>query len=250
MPSATASGPGPHETGHRPARRHAGLIAVIIALVLLLSAAFVAADRLTAGYVERSVGSGVATQLGLSDPPQVVIHGFPFLTQLATRRYERVDLSATDVTVGADPSLTLASCQVSLTDVRLESSSYRVAALTGTATLGWDQLTTLTGQSIAYDAASGRATVTVSAAVLGTALTVTLSGRPTLDVAQQRITFADGQIVVAGTALPPSVAAVLISEFLPPVDLHIPYGITAAALHLDATGIGLDVAGTDLTIPR
>lgn len=71
-----------------------------ITLVVLL-ALLVAADFGAAAIAERQVSKELRGQLNLAENPDVRIHGFPFLTQVAAGDYRNVDISADGVK--ADP---------------------------------------------------------------------------------------------------------------------------------------------------
>jgi DUF2993 family protein len=68
------------------------LIAAAVLIVLL-----VAADRVSAMVAENQISNRIAAVYGLPAKPAVTIGGFPFLTQVLTGRYSRVDVSAQQV---------------------------------------------------------------------------------------------------------------------------------------------------------
>lgn len=65
---------------------------LLIAVVVLIGL-FVAADRITLVVAEHQVSSKLATTYNLSQRPGVSIHGFPFLTEVASGQYQQVDVS-------------------------------------------------------------------------------------------------------------------------------------------------------------
>ena len=60
----------------------------------------VAADRGALAITENAMASQFQSSVGLSGKPHVSIPGFPFLTQLAARDFNTVNVSATDETTG------------------------------------------------------------------------------------------------------------------------------------------------------
>jgi hypothetical protein len=62
------------------------LIALVILVVLL-----VVLDRAGLAIAERQIGSKVQTAYSLPQRPGVSIHGFPFLTQVASGHYQEID---------------------------------------------------------------------------------------------------------------------------------------------------------------
>jgi hypothetical protein len=66
-------------------------------IVLLL----VAADRGIKAYAEDQMASQFQNSVGMSGKPSVNIEGFPFLTQLAAQKFNKVDITATNETITA-----------------------------------------------------------------------------------------------------------------------------------------------------
>ncbi len=64
---------------------------VVCALVLTL------ADRCAVLYAEREAAQRLRADLDLAAAPEVEIHGFPFLTQIARQRVDRIDVAVPDV---------------------------------------------------------------------------------------------------------------------------------------------------------
>ncbi|MFE0426382.1 DUF2993 domain-containing protein, partial [Streptomyces sp. NPDC058953] len=75
-------------------------ISLITAVVL--GGLFVAADRVAVNYAESKVADKVRSSQGLSRTPDVSINGFPFLTQVAGKQLDDVDVSLKGVS-GAPP---------------------------------------------------------------------------------------------------------------------------------------------------
>jgi LmeA-like phospholipid-binding len=84
-----------------PARRRRGrriaLISVIVIILLL-----VVADFAAKAYTENQMASQVQSSLGLSGKPKVTIQGFPFLTQLAARDFNTVNVTASNETINVN----------------------------------------------------------------------------------------------------------------------------------------------------
>jgi hypothetical protein len=98
-------------------RRHRGLTITAIVVVVLL-ALLVVADRVAAGIAENEAASQIKSA-GFPVKPKVDIEGFPFLTQLAARDFQKVDISASNVKEGP---LTIASVNATGQGVHLTSS--------------------------------------------------------------------------------------------------------------------------------
>lgn len=118
--------------GSRRARRW--LVTIVVIVVVLLGLDFGA----------RAVGENIMAsriqQQGLPSRPSVSIAGFPFLTQVATRKFSHVTVSAADVPAGP---VTISTIHAAATGVRINSftfSSGTIGNLSGTALIGFDSL--------------------------------------------------------------------------------------------------------------
>jgi LmeA-like phospholipid-binding len=132
----TMRGPGPRR--HRARRFVIGLVIIIVVLVVLDFAARVAAENVMASKIE---------QQGLQHKPGVTIDGFPFLTQVASRNFGQVHLTAADQTEGP---VTITTINATARNVRANSyafSSGTIGSLSGTALISFASLgNTLTQQ--------------------------------------------------------------------------------------------------------
>jgi hypothetical protein len=90
---------GPPGGARRSHRGRRWLIILLVTLVVLV-ALFVIADRVAVRYADEKFATQVKTQAGLSNKPTVSIEGFPFLTQLAARRFNEVRISARTESAG------------------------------------------------------------------------------------------------------------------------------------------------------
>jgi hypothetical protein len=123
----------------RRARRYViGLAIIIVVLVVLDFAARVAAENVMASKIE---------QQGLQHKPGVTIDGFPFLTQVASKNFDEVTLTAADQTEGP---VTITSINATARNIRLNSyafSSGTIGSLSGRAVISFASLgNTLTQQ--------------------------------------------------------------------------------------------------------
>jgi hypothetical protein len=125
--------------GGRRGRRFLLTVVIIITLLVVLDFA--------ARAVAQNVMATRIQQQGLPQKPDVTIGGFPFLTQLASKRFQQVTVSTTNLTEGP---ITLTKVVVTAQDVRLTSySSGRgtITSLSGTALISFASLgDTLTQQ--------------------------------------------------------------------------------------------------------
>ncbi|MGX1880415.1 LmeA family phospholipid-binding protein [Streptomyces sp. NPDC055287] len=83
---------------------------------LVCASLLLACDRFAVLYAQDKAEEKLQQSLGLAASPEVEIHGFPFLTQVAARRLDRVDVTVPDV----------AADRVSLAEVRATAQDIRV----------------------------------------------------------------------------------------------------------------------------
>jgi hypothetical protein len=117
------------------------LLIALLALVVLL----VAGDRIAAAVAEHQISSRVAATYGLRHKPAVTIEGFPFLTQVLTGHYSRIDISVNEVGSGGATlhhlSAHFTGVRASLSQVLKAGASGATAAhASGTATVGYRDL--------------------------------------------------------------------------------------------------------------
>jgi hypothetical protein len=143
------------------------LLVALLVLVTLL----VVADRVAAVAAERVVAERIQADQHLSHRPDVTIRGFPFLTQLVSGHYDRVDLSVHGLHSG---SLVVSRVVAHLSGVDLPLSDVvrqqvrRVAVAHATAEVDLDYAEVnrlLAGKHLRLGAgADGRVHVTATAA--------------------------------------------------------------------------------------
>ncbi|SDS55015.1 Protein of unknown function [Nocardioides scoriae] len=217
------------------------LLWTLVVLVLLA----VGLDRGADWYAERTVATRLAASQGLEQTPEVDIAGFPFLTQVAARRFDRVTATVDDLTLGSGRQrLGLADLRLTLRDVTTDRSFSRVQAARGRAvgTVSYAELGRLTGLEVTYvgeGRVRGTREVTVAGRTVRPALTVT----PRL--LDGTLGFADA---LADGSLPDAVAAPLREAFGVDVPLEgLPFGVRPTSLRATESGLRLTLVGRDLT---
>ncbi|MBW8806900.1 MAG: DUF2993 domain-containing protein [Catenulisporales bacterium] len=113
---------------------------LVLAIVLLvLAGLFVAADRIAVGIAESQVAKRVQTSQDLAAKPSVTIAGFPFLTQLAAQKLDKVSMDARGVVRNG---MRVSDLHVDLTGVTPTDNfkQAQVEHLTGTAFFSWADL--------------------------------------------------------------------------------------------------------------
>ncbi len=182
----------------RKRRGGRALAAVLLVVVVLL----LVADRAGAAVAERQIANQAQARLASegitsSGRPNVTIKGFPFLTQVITGHYDRIDISVKNPTSrgirldGVDVIATGVEAPVSdLTSGHPTATAERV---TGTADISWtafQQMIDLTGaQQFGLDpdtiqitsSAGGKIELTTPVTLLGQTITAVATGSVKID---------------------------------------------------------------------
>jgi|SRR6266566_4902648 len=99
---------GPVTRTRRRRRRWPWITLLVVVLVL------VGGDRAANAYTEDQMASQMQSSLALSGKPSVSIAGFPFLTQLAARTFNTVNVNASNETAGPGGQLEIKSLTATL----------------------------------------------------------------------------------------------------------------------------------------
>ena len=105
-------------TRPRRRRRRWPWITLIVIIVLLI-----AADRGANAFAEDRMASQFQSSLELSGKPHVTIQGFPFLTQVAARTFNTVDVNASNETAGPGGQLEIASLTATLHGMHIHGTN-------------------------------------------------------------------------------------------------------------------------------
>src|SRR5690349_3364359 len=117
-------------------------LVLIVILVLLL----LVADRAAWWFAERTIAQEIQNTENLSQPPDVSVAGFPFLTQALKGRYQQIDAELKEPAV--QDGLTIDALKIRLSGVRVSTGdlihrrveSVPVDAATATATISFASL--------------------------------------------------------------------------------------------------------------
>jgi hypothetical protein len=107
-PGGPAAAQGYRAPRARRRRRWPWITLIVIIVVLVVG------DRAANAFTEDQMASQVQSSLALSGKPHVTIQGFPFLTQLAARTFNTVDINGSNLTAGPGGQLKLASLTATL----------------------------------------------------------------------------------------------------------------------------------------
>ena len=219
--------------------------AVAITLIVLI-VLFVAADRIGDYLAEKQAAKTIQSSQNLPSRPSVDIAGFPFLTQLAAEHFDKITITAKDVPVGdSGHLLQLATLQVVLHSIDVSRNFHRVHAdnATATATASYAALSQALGLTVRY-AGNGRIAASKDVTVAGQTVPARVSTRP--ELANGAVTFTGTTVDNLGQ-LGGSAGSSLDGLFAINLPLqNVPFHVRATGLQVDASGVHLDLAGSDL----
>jgi hypothetical protein len=128
QPSAPAPVGGPPPVRKRRRRRVRRWVMAVFAVIVLLIL-LVIGDRVALAVTENDMASQFQAN-GLPVKPSVTIEGFPFLTQLAAKDFNKVDISASNVpvTLPTGGSLSITSIHATINGLHISSYSSTASA--------------------------------------------------------------------------------------------------------------------------
>ncbi|MDH2392706.1 MULTISPECIES: LmeA family phospholipid-binding protein [Streptomyces] len=148
---------------------------VLLIIAVILGGLFVAADRLAVYAAESRAADRISLQQSTAASKDVSIKGFPFLTQVADKRLDEVEVTLTGIRTSASGRpVRISELTADLYDVRLGDGygSAVAARAQGEARISYEDLSAVAeeGVSVAYGE-NGKVKVTGSVEVLGRTVT-------------------------------------------------------------------------------
>jgi hypothetical protein len=222
-------------------------------LVLLVLA--VGADRLSLYLTERAVASQLQSSGGLSSRPSVSVRGFPFLTQALSGHYDRIELSANEVTAGGGRlsrlEATLQGVHVSLSSAVSGSvSTVPVDRLRATVLMSYaDMSTQLRDRRLSVSRSGDLLRVTGSVSALGR--TVSASALSSVALSGTSVVVTAQRFEVGGRAPDRLLTQALGNrlDFVVRIGT-LPYGLKLTGVHVGPDGIVATAAGTNTVLRR
>lgn len=207
-------------------------------------------DNMLRGYVENRLSDAISTELGeAAGWPSIGLGGFPFAFSLLTRSVPEAHLA-----VDALP-LEISGHRVELTDVvadtgqiTLGAEAVRVASLTGSATLAYDDLATIADVPITY-AKDGRLELRYTRELFGRELSFAVSALPKLDVDGQVVRLSDPKLDLAGNDVPITLTQDQLDAIVEPIAVNLDHDLRLTSLAPGTDGIAVGVDGTNLSLP-
>lgn len=218
----------------------------LLVFLILIAAIGVGGDRLAAGLAADEAERRLVSE-GFTGP-SVTMHGFPFLTQLAAREFDRVTVTADAVDAGDGEARALSA---ELTDVRApKSGPVQVGALTARGTVPYDVVSRAVGSPSVQlaSAPGGEVEVTRTIEVAGQSFDVVARAR--VQARGDRLRIVPTDLQVAGLPSLDDRLAALISDRVALVyDIpDLPSGVRVERVTATDGGFEVRVTGRDLSM--
>jgi hypothetical protein len=247
-------------------RRKAPIVLLVLLIVIVLL--LVAADRVGHSVADDKLAEQVASQAQSKDvklgvQPTADITGFPFLTQVAAGKYDKILVHMRDVTVQsyAIPKLDITANGVhaKTSDVINGNGPITADTVSGTATVGWgyvnqaakEQLNQAQVKDVHLSGQNGALDVRMTVSVLGQDLKLTGTAKPTLsdDGKRLQVSFAD----LHTTSELPDQAQSILDNVLRQLGLQLrlpslPYGLKLTDVDAQSDGLQVTAEATDVTL--
>ncbi len=210
------------------------LLIVLAVLVGLL----IAADRVAAVVADHEIASRVQNSYNLPSKPSVSVRGFPFLTQVASGNYDKIDLSIGQV---ASQGVTVDNLDAHLTGVHApagdllshNSAGITAASISGTGTVPFSSVRSRLPRGVRLVRDGGQIKLSGTVHYLGLSVPVTATAR--LGVGASGITVTPTRVSAGpGINAPASMVAGRFRFVIP---------VPALPLHLRLTSVSVTPGG-------
>ena len=238
-----------------------GLVRRLVALVVVLLALLVGLDRLASYLTSRELATRAQRSEHLSHKPHVVVHGFPFLTQVVGGRYDRIDATVDDLSVPqgldiAELHVTLRGVRVSLSDV-IHGDVRRVPVDQGDATarVTYAALDVALNRQVpggiialhTSDGGSGRIALAGTYTGPGGPLSIRGVAGVTITADRMRVTPVPGTLANLPSFVRAPLIGALTSSFPLPA---LPFDVHLTGAHAGSDGVVLTATGENLVFIR
>jgi DUF2993 family protein len=238
---------------------------ILLTLVVTVGVLFVIADRVAVHFAESTAADKFKTAENLSTTPDVSIHGFPFLTQLAAGTLDDVGVDIKDYeasTGTGGQKIRIDNLNADLKDVTFSGSfsSATAKSAEGTATISYAELlkaaqsdTTqiapgVTAQVVGLsDGGNGKIKVAVDATVLGARLPAPVDVLSSVTVNGDAVeVHADSLPQIGGVSIAESSARQL-TDFRQVIN-QLPAGIKLDKVQATPDGVQITVKGSNVQL--
>jgi hypothetical protein len=218
----------------------------LLVFLIVIAALGVGGDRIAARVVANEAEHRLVNE-GFT-APSLQMHGFPFLTQLAARRFERVTLTADGLDSGEGEARAVSA---ELTDVHAPASGpVQVAAMTASGTVPYEVVSRAVGASSVQlaPAPGGQVQVSRTVEVAGQSFDVVAKARVQARGTQLRIVPTGLEVAGLGS-LDARLSALLSDQVAIVYDIpDLPAGLRVEQVTATRTGFQVRVSGRDLAV--
>lgn len=216
------------------------LIKVLVVLALLL----LGLDRGGDYLAEQAAAKELQRSTSLRTQPDVAIDGFPFLTQFLSRRYQHVELTAADVRLSRQVSVSRVHLDFRGVTSSRDFRRFHARTATATATIGYGALSRTIGVRVRY-AGGHKVRASKAFSVLGQTIHPAITVEPR--ALKGAVAFANASISNPAD-VPPFVSQQLRDLFGAAVTLdQIPFDVRVTSVSAHADGLRLSLAGKDIS---
>lgn len=211
----------------------------------------VVGDGVARSYAEGQAAQQVQTALGMAQPPEVELGGWPFSLALLTRRVPTASLSAAEVPLDiSGQKVVVQEVEITAEDLSIDGAEITVGSGRADGLVGYPALTQLAGVPVEAGDEAGRVEVSYTAQLFGRELVASVSAVPALSAERDRLLLEHPQIEVVGIQLSDSIAQWIIDQLVAPIPLELPYGLTPEEIAPGADGVRVAVTAQDFLVPQ
>ena len=215
-----------------PRRRRIMMLTAAVAIGGTLVSPLI--DSAVANHAEHKIATAFQDATDTPQEPEVTVHGFPVLTQVARGRLDRVDIAAQDIPADSQRPLPISQLDVAMNGVTASTDAQTTRARTASATayVSYKDLSQALGVEVGPSAAPGRDQGSLPLP-LGETATVTATVKAGHGNA---IAFED--VKITGVSLPAGIRQSLTGAFEHPVPLrNLPAGLHLTSLTTGQQGL-------------
>ena len=253
----------------RKRRGGRGLLILLLVLIVLV----IAADRVGAAVAERQIATQAQTQLASEDitttgRPDVSIKGFPFLTQVASGHYDRIDITVKNPTsrgIRLDDIQVVATSVVAPTsDLMSGNPKVTAGTMTGTAHINWtafQQMIDLTGaQTYGLDpdkiritsTTGGKIQLTTPVTILGQTINTAATG--SVQIKRDSLHVTIDSIKATGDAVPQA-AAIALNQLKTELSFNVkippmPFDLKVDSISSNDAGVVVQASATNVDLAK
>jgi hypothetical protein len=226
------------------------LLGVLVVLALLA----VVVDRAACWFTQSAAADRFQSSQQLSAKPTIRIGGFPFLTQLAARRFDDVTVKASGLVVGdASRKVRIASLTARLKGLTVarDLSSATARSGTGHAIISYPDLSKAAGIAVSWagktGGSSGRVKASKTVTAAGQSFTGSVSAVPVV-ASGNAIRFEDPQVDLGNVGVPQWITDQF-AGVLPPLSLSgLPNGLTLRSVLAGPDGVAIVLSLVNVTL--